>query len=502
MFVSVRAGLLIGLLAGMLTGARSAAEPARSERPAPGLDVVPLLFADDSGVQERSGVVRTIHPARTRAEPVLRPENSWEGMRTYIYGSVYRDADTGDYRMWYQGRPEPEGTKPQNRAPSLRSGGSDLILYATSHDGVKWTRPALGLHAFDGSSDNNIVFNLHSPAILIDRFEKDPARRYKLMGSTLQGYRVAYSADGLNWIEYPENPVLEHFDTITLAQNPGTGEFLAYHKRPAVERGFYRRAVWLSRSKDFQHWSTPELVFVPDATDDEWATRVGERTEVYNMSVYPHATGFLGFPTMFRVMKVRAAGELGPGQSPLDGPIDVQLVTSADGRSWRRTWPRQNVIPRGAPGAFDAGAILGLASTVVDSDTETWVYYTALTTGHGSPMPPKRISIGRAEWRLHGFASLDAGPDGGRVETVALALPPGGLTINADASRGELRVALLEADGKPLAGFGFEDSPTLNADDLRWTVRWKNGAPPRDRPLRVLIEMKNARLYSLAAAKP
>ncbi|MEJ1973035.1 MAG: hypothetical protein WDM96_11425 [Lacunisphaera sp.] len=258
-----------------------AAEPARLARPALRLDAVPLLFADDSGVLNRSGVVRTIHAARTRAAPVLAPETPWEGDRVYIYGSVLRDAGTGAYRMWYQGRPEPEGTKPPNRAPALRGGGFDPVLQATSADGVHWTRPALGLYAFDGSTANNIVFELHSPAVLLDRFEPDAAKRYKLIGSTMKGYRVAYSADGLHWTEYPDNPVLPHYDTVTLAQDPRTGEYLAYHKRPHTERGYYRRAVWLSRSMDFQHWSEPQLVFSPDATDDEWATRTGERTEVY-----------------------------------------------------------------------------------------------------------------------------------------------------------------------------------------------------------------------------
>lgn len=463
------------------------------------LDTVPLLFADDSGIRTRDGVVRVVHSARTRVLPVLVPETPWEGERVYVYGSVYRDEQGGGYRMWYQSRPQLEGVQHRDRAPSLRGGGADLVLYATSPDGVHWHRPSLGLHAFDGSADNNIVFNLHSPAVLVDRFEQDSGKRYKMIGSTLKGYRVAHSPDGLNWTEYPENPVLDHFDTITLAQHPRTGEYLAYHKRPAVQRGFHRRVVWLSRSTDFQHWSEPELVFSPDATDDEWAGRVSERTEVYNMSVYPHAAGFIGLPTMFRVMKIRAGNQVGPGQSPLDGPIDVHLVTSTDGRSWQRTWPRQNVIPRGSPGTYDAGAILGLSSTLVDSGEETWIYYTALTTGHGAPMPPKRISIGRAEWRRHGFVSLDAGPDGGRVETIPLTLSSPALVVNADASRGELRMALLEADGREISGFTLADSQILRADNLRWMPRWQGGKPPNDRPVRVVIEMKNARLYSLSS---
>jgi hypothetical protein len=32
---------------------------------------LPLLFADDSGVAEKSGVVRTVHVAQTRPKPVI-----------------------------------------------------------------------------------------------------------------------------------------------------------------------------------------------------------------------------------------------------------------------------------------------------------------------------------------------------------------------------------------------------------------------------------------------
>ncbi|MSU48047.1 MAG: hypothetical protein EXS37_02985 [Opitutus sp.] len=490
---------LLGLPSFTLIALTLRAEPAMS-RPEVVLGATPLLFADDGGVSRREGVVRTIHAARTRELPVLEPEKPWEGSRIYVYGSVYRDTKTGGYRMWYLGRPQLEGGEARNRAPGLRGGGADPVMYATSADGLNWIRPTLGLYAFDGTRENNIVFELHSPSVLLDRREKDPEKRYKMLGSTLKGYHAAHSSDGLHWVGYPHNPVLDYFDTITLCQDPRTGEYLAFHKRPAVIRGFGRRVVWLARSRDFQTWSAPELVFAPDATDDEWATRAGERTEVYNMSVYPHAAGFIGLPTMFRLMTTRSNASLTPGQSPVDGPIDVQLVTSPDAREWHRTWPRQNVISRGPPGSFDAGAILGLSSTVVHSDTESWVYYTGLTTGHGGPLPAKRLSIGRAEWRLHGFASLDAvaGPDGGQVETVPLRLRSSRLVVNADASRGELRVTILSADGKPLAADAIESGAILNTDALHWVVRLRDSAMAAG-GLRVRIAMKNARLFSLVS---
>ena len=449
---------------------------------------LPLLFADDSGLATSAGVTRTVHPARTRSAPVLEADRPWEGARVYVYGSVYFDEVTRQLRLWYMTR--------------VNAFKGDSLLQATSSDGVNWIKPPLGLRDSAGSSSNNILYSIHSPSVLLDAREPDPAKRYKLLGSKSGGYHAAYSADGLRWTAYPKNPVLKYGDTITLAQDPVSGEYLAYHKRPAQVRGFGRRVVWLARSRDFQSWSEPEMVFAPDAADDLWASGPEQRAEVYNMSVFPHAAGFIGLPPLFRVTAARRPkAELTPGQSPDDGPIDVQLATSSDGRTWQRSEPRVNLIPRGAPGSFDAGAILGVSSTAVDVGDETWVYYTALTTTHGGPLPAKRLSIGRAEWRRHGFVSLDAGVAGGRIETKPVQLGAPALFGNADASQGTVRVALLEADGRAIPGYRLEDSEPLRSDTTGWSARWKNMAGvPTDRPVRVVVELTNARLFSLSSA--
>jgi hypothetical protein len=159
------------------------------------------------------------------------------------------------------------------------------------------------------------------------------------------------------------------------------------------------------------------------------------------------------------------------------------------------------MIPRGAPGSFDGGAIFGVTSGTVEAGDETWLFYTALNTGHGAPIPPKRATIGRAAWRRHGFASLDAGPAGGLVETVPLRCATPGLILNADAARGEVRVALFEADGRPIAGRGLDDCEPLRADAVRRSVHWRGETTmPVDRPVRVRIALTNARLYSLTTA--
>lgn len=478
---------------------RSMARAAEASRVVP-LGDLPLLFADDSGVAASLGVTRTLHPAKRRAAPVLQADRPWETDRVYLYGSVIADSRSGEFRMWYGAR-QPEVAGRKGSSPGLRGGGFDLTCYATSRDGLTWTKPSLQIHPFRNSKNNNIVFDLHSPSVLFDLFDGDPDRRYKMMGAYDDAYYAATSADGLRWTGL-DRPALQQEDTITLTQDPVTGEYLAYHKRMTKVRGHRRRVVWLSRSQDFATWSEPILVFQPDDEDDAWCEQPFQRTEVYNMAVYPHAAGYVGMPAMFRVTGVRERKTLQPGQSPVDGPIDVQLVTSVDGTTWKRTTPRTPVIGLGPQGSFDGGAILGVASTAVHTTDETWVYYTALTSTHGAPMPPKRITIGRAEWRRHGFVSLDAPRDSvARIETVSLRLAGGGLLVNADASAGEVRVALLEADGRPIGGRSVGECQPLRDDSRQWNVAWAGEAGcPTDRPVRVVLEMKGARLFSLSSA--
>lgn len=165
----------------------------------------PLLFADDTAIVSQTGLVRTIHPALTSPAPVIVSDRPWEGDRVYTYGSLQHDAASGRFGLWYMSRTQrPGGTQ---ASATLRGGGMDIVGWATSSDGLRWEKPALGLHAYDGSTANNIVADFHSPAVVVDRFERDPARRFKLLGYHKGGYYASYSADGLRWHPYPQAPV-------------------------------------------------------------------------------------------------------------------------------------------------------------------------------------------------------------------------------------------------------------------------------------------------------
>ncbi len=446
------------------------------------------IFVDDSAIVGMQGVRRVLHQGARLPKPILEPERPWEGRRIYTYGSVHYDAARKLYRMWYNSRIPVEVAA---RFADAKLKHADVVLHATSPDGLHWTRTNAGLFDFDGAKANNVVHHFHSPSVVVD--DSDPARRYTMVGSDrkAKGYSIAFSPDGLHWTDAPYNPIVPSSDTVTLTRNPATGEYLMFHKWNTEIRGFKRRTIWLSTSRDRRQWSKPELVLAPDEIDDEWVKQPEQRTEMYVMSAFPYAGKFLGLVSMFRVTASRNRSELkafSPSEPPsgADGPIDIQLAVSSDGRKWSRTGERKPVIALGPAGSYDAGCILGVSNAVI-TENEIWVYYTAITTTHGGDLPDKRITIGRASWRLDGFASMHA--DQGHITTVAMQLAGKRLLVNAAAKSGRVEVELLDGNNKPLRGFSRADARPLTGDGVRQSVSWKGGhrAPAAARSLRVYL---------------
>ena len=477
--------ILIGM-AMSLSGIAGAEEPVR-------LGTSTQLVVDDVLLGSKQGVVRHTHACQKLPKPVIQAERPWEGQRTYIYGSVLYDPDARQFRMWYMSRNRDKAAVDSR----LTCAKSDFVLYGLSSDGIAWTRPSLGLYEYNGSNDNNIVFGMHTPSILLDPKDPDPSRRYKMMGHGKgpggAGYCAATSPDGLHWKALAENPVLPSGDTLTLCYDSARGEYLAFHKRPGKHRGFARRMVYLSTSRDFRTWSEAQLVLAPDETDDAWANGPDQRTEFYNLSVFEYGGQFLGLATVFK----RRSRNPQPAkdQSPDDGPIDVQLVHSRDGRQWNRLEDRNPVIPNG-PYGYDAGCILGVCNTPVLYQGEMWVYYTAITTTHGGALPEKQVSVARAAWPKDRFVSLDAEAEG-CLETVRLKPAGDRLRVNADASSGLLSVELVGDDGQAIPGFSAADCVPITDDVLDQPVRWKDHQTlPTDRPIRLRFRLQRAKLYT------
>lgn len=469
------------------------------------------LFVDSVRIRAKHGITRVVHPAKKLEQPVLKAEMPWEwkerngvpDKRVNIYGTVMPDEKAGGFRMWYS--------------------DAGHVLHATSQDGIEWKRPVLNILG----ETNQTNLTLHSPSIILDPFETNPQKKYKAVGNASKGvdearlqrlkdkfelvdwyrdkthrlYYSAHSADGLRWTVNSE-PILLGCDTITLSQDPVTGEYLAFHKRQGDPRVVGIRQVFLSVSKDMEHWSEPEPVMVADEWDHKAAKKLkgGIYSEFYNLSAFPYAGQWLGFATHFRRVDPPSAlfgnDEVNGVKRSHSGIIDVQLVHSRDGRHWHRCSDRSPVIALG-PHAYDAGSIFGLCNSPVFAGDEMRMYYTAVTTPHGGLAPDRQQSVAMASWPLDRLASLRAGEKPGTIETHDF-IPEGSrLFVNADMGKGRLMLEVLDATGKTLEGYEKENCVIQNQDSLRLAIHWKKAAAlPAGVPIRLRFHLENGDLYA------
>ena len=458
------------------------------------------LFIDDHGVAEMQNLQRVVNqPLKHAGNPLIEADTPWEGWRVQLYGSVMRNAETGLCKIWYFIFSGTEFDPPVLADGKKRGPLTGFLGYATSTDGVKWTKPALGLVDFAGSRQNNLTsFEGKEPVagegfgIIDDAKGPDESRRYKAIFShgwnnPAGGVFYSFSADGLTWT-LPEDRRAKSGYSDTgqcLLWDPRLNKYVAYGRFGGVGRRVARM-----ESDDFVHWTDPVLVFEADKDD-------GPNAQIYGISVNYYEGVYIGMIWMYH------AGT--------DERIDVQLIHSRDGIAWQRTGDRAVFIPNGPEGAWDRGLILGTANGLVQLDDHIYIYYSAHIANHGKGRGRSREAslmyrcggIGLAMLRRDGWVSLDAGVKPGHVITKPFVVPPPAdgksapeLLVNANAYMGEVSVSILDADGNPIEG--FTKSNPIQHDALRTQITWPNADPATlvGRTVQLRFDVELAKIYA------
>lgn len=498
------------------------------------LDTGTELFIDDVLIASKRGVTRTLHPSVKHSIPVLEPDpnNPWEhggsdqSRRVHLYGTTMYDAAFGKYRMWYMCRMGPHWRFRANEIPGLyvprpdrnpstfngkthdvygrqfvENDRGDLTCYAESEDGLTWTKPNLGIFEFNGNPNNNIVWDLHGACVFHDDDESDLQKRYKMIGFCRR-YRNIFllaSPDGIRWddSDYLE-PIAERNNegVFNVIYDNKADLFRAYALIRGKDKDARRMIAYTESQRLEGPWKPLEPMFGATERDDEVGTQrySAIRAEIHNMSGFLYHNIYIGIAGVLYVTGPGAAEH----EIPIDGLIDAQLVCSRDGFNWY--YPDENrtpIIPRGGPGTFDTGMIMGTAIEPIITDDEIHWYYTGTEHTHGAAMKDRHKAIGLAKWRLDGFASLDADTTGGVVETVPMRIPSGTLEINADARAGQVSVEVLTADRQVQQGFSISDCVPLTGDSTRHSVQWKSATLANvQQPLRLRFVFNRARLYA------
>jgi len=459
------------------------------------------LFIDDHIIDEKRNIHRTVHqPTKFVGNPIIMPFSPCEGNTVNCYGTVMRDE--GIYKMWYQG-----------------FGGTPYSShYATSHDGIYWDKPDLGLIEHNGNKNNNLfLYDMATPMIIKDPLDEDPDRRFKsIFYEVLQpNTSVAFSPDGIHWTKYAGNPVRKDPTDLhnLLGWDDRYGKYVAYI-RPDLSRTDNIRTVGRSVSEDFINWTESEIVLQPDSQDPPG-------TEFYWCPVFKYQGVYFGLPSVYHTYLEEPKIRMG-------APLDVQLATSRNGINWQRTEERNPFIPRGGPGTVDSGEIYSAKEPLVVDD-ELWFYYGGFIVDHGithdqlgrpafSPEGGSTFGYGQetkqllaqrggtinlAKLRLDGFASMEADEEEGFLVTKPFACENAHLLINAYARGGEITVAVLDEAGQHVgdyySGFRKIDCSSFDSDSLRHKVTWRHFTSLeslKGQIIRLKFYLRNARIYS------
>lgn len=152
------------------------------------------LFLDSRAV-ERAGnaVLRVGKVRKDPRNPLFGEEKPWEARFDNLYANVVREPDTSLYRCWYSPLIVDEAVRTiarveRNRKPYRAMKREMGVCYAESDDGLKWTKPALGLvelsralcrhHAIVGSRDETAFGGTNrKPGFpSVDQSRRDSAR--------------------------------------------------------------------------------------------------------------------------------------------------------------------------------------------------------------------------------------------------------------------------------------------------------------------------------------
>lgn len=416
------------------------------------------LFVDDFLIDQMSdGVSQELIQPEPK-DVVFVTDEPWEG-NTSGYYTVFQDGDI--YRMIYRGWQHNEKKKAEHK---------EVTCYAESQDGVHWTKPKLGLFAWNGSKENNIVWlgpGTHNfTAFRDDNPDAPPEARFKAFGGGRGGLLPFQSSDCKHWKLMQEKPVITNgaFDSQNLAfWDTERKEYRAYWRY----FGNGVRSIRTATSKDFLHWDNEA-----DLTYTEGTPREHLYTNAIQKYVRaPHL--FVGFPTRYE---------------PKSQQVEPILMTSRDGVTFHRS--ADPVIPRTAPKDRNHNRsnymVWGMLQ-LPGKPNEISVYG---TENYYEPTPGR---VRRFVYRVDGFVALRGNKKGGTMTTKPLSYQGDQLLLNYIVRPGgRLMIEALNAKGEIVG-----QSKPLTGDAVDEPVKWEQDPGLDHGVVQLRFQLKEADVYAL-----
>lgn len=472
------------------------------------------LFIDDYLVGEMNNVQLLVHHPVPQ-EIAVNCDKPWEGNGCGYY-TVLHDTQESVYRMYYHAWQIPTGIEP---------GGPLSIAYFQSKDGIIWERPSLGLVAFNGSKDNNIILDTmgdgkgcHDFSPFIDSNpEATPEARYKATGAgaaTGDGVWAYQSPDGIHWTPMADGPVFDKgaFDSQNVSfWSTEEQQYVLYYRIFSGEGFSGTRLVNRAVSKDYLNWTDEGTIVFPEGEGPN------PTAQFYVSQLKPYARAphlYIGFPARYvdnglttstphlpewdlREKRMTVTPRYGTAIT------DSVYITSRDGMHFRQS---NDVFLR--PGLrtrhnwsygdnYIAWHVVETESTRDDAPRELSLYATeSYFTGRDSRL--RRYTL-----RIDGFGSVHAKLQAGSFSTKPLTFSGTELSLNvATSAAGMVKVEIRNPDGTPIPGFALEDCDLIYGDSLDRRVSWKGSTSVEalaGKPVVLHFAMREADIYSLKA---
>ncbi len=414
----------------------------------------------------------------TKCEDVLIFKEVWEGVGS-LGNTVFRH--NGKVYLYYRGFPGE--TCPDEDA-------MQTTCLAVSDNGINFERANVNRIAYNGITENNIVFMGVEAHNFAPFYDDNPAcpddEKFKAVGGILSvgGIYAFKSAHGIVWERMSENPIITkgQFDSMNTAFYDKICGLYRCFSRYWLQGGFSGcRAIQSCTSTDFINWSDP----VPNSYIGK-----DEMTEHYYTNATRPVPGaehiYVSFPMRFMPDRKKL------GDYDNKGVSDAVFMSSRDGVNWsnpfktawispslnERNWTQRNYIT---------------VSGIVDAGDEFYFYVEEKYMWDD-------CSIVRYSIPKYRFGSVYANSDGGSILTKPFIYEGSGLFINyATSGAGYISAAVLDETEKAVEGFGFEECGEIYGNELQKEVLW-DGKPLGDlkgQKIRLVIKLNDAHLYAI-----
>ena len=231
--------------------------------------------------------------------------------------------------------------------------------------------------------------------------------------------------------------------------------------------------------------------------DTPWEHLYTNQTMPYFRAPHIYLSTAARFMPGRQVLTASEAEQIGVDHRYFRDCSDTVLMSSRGGNRFDRTFMESFVRPGVGLENWVSRTNYPALGVVPTGDSEISVY---LQKNYGQPTS----FLQRYVLRTDGFASIEAGYDGGEMLTKPLLFQSAKQTrlwLNFSTSAaGSIQVELQDASGTVIPGFSLDDSIPLIGDRIAGAARWKDKRSLEDldgKPVKVRFRLKDANLFSL-----